>query len=107
MLTWPLLAGTGGGLMGGYRPAPLDAPPVLEARTFVQTHFARLRLGEVRKAGTQVVAGTNVKLVCRVTGEGAPARWEFVAWRRLDGTWELISARRLSPAGTRRILRAP
>jgi len=96
MLTWPLLAGTGGGLMGGYRPVPLDAPPVLEARAFVQTHFARLRLGEVRKAGTQVVAGTNVKLVCRVTGEGAPARWEFVAWSRLDGTWELISARRLS-----------
>jgi len=51
----------------------------------------------VRKAGTQVVAGTNVKLVCRVTGEGAPARWEFVAWHRLEGTWELISARRLGP----------
>jgi hypothetical protein len=82
-------------LVGGYQAAALDAPLVLQARAFIQKHLALLRLEEVQEAYTQVVAGTNVKLVCQVTGEGDPARWEFVAWRKLDGTWLLQSARKL------------
>jgi hypothetical protein len=82
-------------LVGGYQAAALDAPLVLEAQAFIQKHFAFLRLEAIQEAYTQVVAGTNVKLVCRVAGEGEPSQWEFVAWRKLNGTWELQSARRV------------
>lgn len=81
--------------VGGYHAAALDAPLVLQARTFIQKQLALLRLEEVQEAYTQVVAGTNVKLVCRASGEDGPAFWEFVAWRKLDGAWELRLARRL------------
>jgi hypothetical protein len=92
----PLLAAAQDAPMtGGYRAAALDAPLVLQAQAFIQKHLALLRLEELQEAYTQVVAGINVKLVCRVTGEGEPARWEFVAWRKLDGTWMLQSARKL------------
>ena len=81
-------------VVGGYRNAPLDAPLVFEAKAFIQKHFALLRLERIQEAATQVVAGTNVKLVCLVSGEGDPAPWEFVAWRKLDGSWMLQSARK-------------
>ncbi len=81
--------------VGGYQAAALDAPLVVQARAFIQKHLAILRLEEIQEASTQVVAGTNVKLVCKVSGEGEPARWEFVAWHKLDGAWLLHSARRL------------
>ena len=82
-------------LVGGYRAAALDAPLVLEAKAFIQQHFALLRLDRIHEAATQVVAGTNVKLVCLVSGEGDPTQWEFVAWRKLDGSWRLQSARKV------------
>jgi len=82
-------------LVGGYRASALDAPLVLQAKAFIQSHFALLRLERVQEAATQVVAGTNVKLVCLVSGEGDPAPWEFVAWRKLDGAWMLQSARKV------------
>jgi hypothetical protein len=97
-LTAPVLAAGGTMtpvLVGGYQPAAVDSPMALEARAFIQKHLAILRLDRIQEAYTQVVAGTKVKLVCQVSGEGAPSRWEFVAWRKLDGTWELQSARRV------------
>jgi hypothetical protein len=86
------------GLVGAYTVARIDAPLVLQAREAIQKHFSILRLGEVLEASTQVVAGTQVKLVCQVTGEAEPSRWQFVIWQKLDQTWQLQSCARVSPA---------
>lgn len=81
--------------MGAYEPAPTDTPLVQEARTFIQRHLASFNLDEVTEAYTQVVAGFNVKLVCKVTAEDGPSAWQFVAYRSLDGQWHFWSADRL------------
>jgi len=85
-------------LVGGYAPAGVDDALVREARTEIQRYFVPelQRLAEIRQASTQVVAGLNVKLLCQVTSaDRGPSLWEFVAWRRLDGAWQLISATRV------------
>ena len=84
------------GRMGAYAPAGLEAPMVLEARTFLQGRLPSMTLNEVREAYTQVVAGLNVKLVCEVEEEDGPATWQFVAFRSLDGRWHFHSALRLA-----------
>jgi hypothetical protein len=105
----PLLTGTvpmegqGRRLVGGYAPASVDDEVVREARTEIQRYFVPdlQRLAEIRQAATQVVAGLNVKLLCRVTSaDRGHSLWEFVAWRRLDGSWHLISATRVGRADT-------
>ena len=72
-----------------------DTPVVREAKAFVQKHLAILRIKEVKEASTQVVAGLNVKLVCRVAEEEGSGTWEFHAYRKLDGHWRLQSAQRI------------
>ena len=84
------------GSMGAYAPASLEAPQVLEARTFLQGRLPNMTLNELREAYTQVVAGLNVKLVCEVLEEDGPATWQFVAFRSLDGRWHFHSALRLA-----------
>jgi hypothetical protein len=100
----PLLTGTvpmedhGHRLVGGYARASIDDALVREARAEIQRYFVPefQRLEEIRQASTQVVAGLNVKLLCQVTSaDRDPSLWEFVVWRRLDGTWQLISATRV------------
>lgn len=46
-------------------------------------------LAEVVSAETQVVAGTNIRMVLRLA-DGA--RWKAVVWHRLDGTFALTEA---------------
>ena len=84
-----------GPVVGGYRSLDLESPSALEARAAIQKYFVSLRLGAIQEAYLQVVAGTNIKLVCLVDGEERPAAWEFVVWHRLDDRWELTSARKL------------
>jgi hypothetical protein len=107
MRLWPLAAFLGVALTaqaaavpprpkaGAPRPAALDDPLVLEAKAFVQKHFALLRLGEMLDASTQVVAGRNIRFTCRVEEEDGAGTWTFVAWRRLDGRWRLQLAERV------------
>jgi hypothetical protein len=80
----------------GFYTANPDAVPVVAARSFVQDQLAVLRIDEVLRAATRVEAGLNVRLICRVLGEGAgPTTWEFLAYRTLGGAWVFRSARRL------------
>ena len=76
--------------------AEQNDPLVLEAKEFVQKHLALLRIEEIKEAHTQVVAGRNVRLVCRVKEDQGEGTWEFVAYRPLSGHWQLLLARRLS-----------
>jgi hypothetical protein len=80
---------------GSAQPATLDDPLVAEAKGFIQTHLAILRIERVTEASTQVVAGRRVRLVCRVKEEDGEGLWEFVAYRRLNGRWHLQLAKRL------------
>jgi hypothetical protein len=80
---------------GSYQSVAIADPGVQEAREAVQACLANLRIEEVREAWSQVVAGQNYKLMCRVTGQNGPSTWLFVIWHRLDGSWELYSAYRI------------
>lgn len=80
---------------GGYQPRDVADADVQEARAAIQEQLASMRIEEVQAAYVQVVAGLNFKLICRVSGDDGPSTWQFVIWRRLDGTWRLTEARRL------------
>jgi hypothetical protein len=81
---------------GSYQPAAVDSPGVLAARDAIQKQFAVLQIQTVKEAYVQVVAGLNFKLVCLVAEDASdPSTWEFVIWQRLDGLWQLQTARRL------------
>jgi hypothetical protein len=83
-------------MTGAYQLAEADRTDVQQAREAVQKHFATLRIEEVREAWIQVVAGTNYRLVCRVSESDGPSTWEFIIWHRLDDTWRLESAKRVT-----------
>ena len=80
---------------GGYQQVESDRQDVQEARAAVQKQMAQLRIEEVTEAWVQVVAVMNYRLDCRVTDAGGASTWEFVVWHRLDGQWQLQSAKRL------------
>jgi len=105
-LCFPILAalslqcGQAQPVAGGYAQVDGKGPVADQARKMVQRYFsdARLRIVEVQEAYTQVVAGTNIKLVCRVLAAGEEdSVWEFVIWHKLDDSWRLTSAVRVSP----------
>jgi hypothetical protein len=96
----PLACGETRTLAGGYAALDKHDPRAIQAKAMIQRTFAdtRMRLGEIQEAQAQVVAGTNIKLVCNVTGDGEePSVWEFVIWHKLDDSWRLTSAVRISP----------
>ena len=81
--------------VGGYEACPTDSQLALEARAFIQKNLSALTITEVAGAYIQLVAGLNVKLVCRVKGEDGPSEWQFVAYQSLDHTWHLYAAERI------------
>ena len=81
-------------MVGGYQASKVDAPVILEAKAFVQKHLAILKIESVKEAKIQIVAGTNIKLICRVAEKGDSGTWEFLVFRKLGGGWRLESARR-------------
>ncbi len=88
-------AGTAPILLGAYAPAAVDAPEVQDARNVAQTRLPALSRVQVATAYTQVVRGTNVKLICTAVAEGRQQSWKFVVYRDLDGRWELTLAEQL------------
>lgn len=81
--------------VGAYVLTATDTPEVQEAKAFIQGHLASINVDEITEAYTQVVAGLNVKLICKVSGEDGPSEWQFVAYRSLDGRWHLWAADRI------------
>jgi hypothetical protein len=84
---------------GGYAAIDPASDVALQARANIQGYFSlsQMRLEDILQAATQVVAGTNVKLRCKVTGDVEPAVWEFVIWHKLDGSWRLTAATKVEP----------
>ncbi len=85
-------------LAGGYREANVKSKEVIAAAEFaVKEHAAKekvkLELAEIVKASTQVVAGTNFKLVLKVTHDGAEREAHAVVWHKVDKnrTYQLTS----------------
>ena len=81
--------------VGSYRAVDPASPEVQAAKAEIQKHFTNLKILSVSEAYAQVVAGMNYKLVCKVLEDDGDGTWEFVVWRKLDGTWKLTSAQRL------------
>ena len=81
-------------LAGGWQAADPASAQVQAAAQFTAANLPQGRgvLAEVISASTQVVAGTNVRLVLRMT-DGT--RWSAVVWQRLDGTSALTEAKPL------------
>jgi hypothetical protein len=81
-------------IVGGWHSAdPNDAGIQAAARYAAglvpQGHGA---LTEVTSAETQVVAGTNIRMVLRLA-DGS--RWKATVWHRLDGTFALTDSQKL------------
>jgi hypothetical protein len=100
LLALPLGAGAPqpkapGILPGGFRSLDPASDPAKAAAGAVQKELALLTVNKVEQAFVQVVAGMNYRLVCQAQRGEAVSTWEFIIWSKLDGTWELTSARKL------------
>ena len=79
-------------LAGAYKQVHSHHPEVQEALAFIRKDPAAFHiqsLDHLHDARIQVVAGTHIKLHCRVRlpdGEG-PRDWEIMLWHKLDRTW--------------------
>ena len=82
-------------LVGAYAPTGVDAPLVQDAKNFAQSRMPSLTLVEVNVAYTQVVSGTNVKLVTTGVEDGQQVTWKFVVYKNLDGQMSLTLAEKL------------
>jgi hypothetical protein len=82
-------------ILGAYASAPVDAPLVQDAKNFVQSHIPSLTLVAVNVAYTQIVDGTNIKLVTTGVEDGQQVTWKFVVYKTLDGQMSLSLAERL------------
>ena len=83
------------GLPGGYSAYPNDGNEVQSAKAYIQGLLPFMTLGAVTEAASQVVAGLNMVFTCAVVDVEGPARWQFGAFRSLDGHWHFCSANRL------------
>ncbi len=81
-------------LVGGWQAADPANARVQAAAQFAAANLPQGRgmLAEVISASTQVVAGTNVRMVLRMA-DGT--RWSATVWQRLDGTSVLTEAKPL------------
>jgi hypothetical protein len=81
-------------IVGGWQAADPASDQVQAAAQFAAANLPRGRamLAEVISASTQVVAGTNVRMVLRMA-DGT--RWSAIVWQRLDSTSALTEAKPL------------
>lgn len=82
-------------IVGAFVPAASDAPLVQDAKNFAQSRFPSLTLVDVNVAYTQVVHGTNIKLVTTGVEDGQQVTWKFVVYKKLDGQMSLSLAEKL------------
>lgn len=81
---------------GGYASISTNDQLVKDSLALLKKNFAILKVTGVESAAKQVVAGLNIKLVCKVSNEGAAnERWEFVIYKDLKNKYHLTSAKRL------------
>lgn len=82
-------------LPGSFRAMDPASGRIKLAAGAIQKELSLMTVRKVEQAAAQVVAGMNYRLVCQVQRGDAMSTWEFIIWSKLDGTWELTSARKL------------
>ena len=82
-------------ILGAFVPCPVDAPLVQDAKNFAQSRISSLTLVDVNVAYTQIVAGTNIKLVTTGVEDGQQVTWMFIIYKKLDGQMSLSLAEKL------------
>jgi hypothetical protein len=82
-------------IVGAFIPALVDAPLVVDAKNFAQSRIPSLTLADVNVAYTQVVNGTNIKLITTGVEDGQQVTWKFVIYKKLNGQMYLSLAERL------------
>nr|AJD79055.1 CPI-4 [Morus alba var. atropurpurea] len=88
VLVVPLAAKRTGPLVGGWTPIKdLSDPHVKEIANFAVSEYnkqskASLKLKSIVKGETQVVAGTNYRLVLAVKNGATAERYEAVVWEK-------------------------
>ena len=91
-MRFAILAGMFLAQVGGYREVPVDDKAVIAAADFaVETKSKKdkVALDKIVKAESQVVAGTNYRLLLSVRTGGGIRQAEVVVWQKLDRTLEL------------------
>jgi hypothetical protein len=94
--TQDILTITEAPLAGGWHPIK-NPNSVPELRGVAKAILAKLpgknpRLAKIERAESQVVAGTNYRMVVRLK-DGA--RWTATVWRKLDGSFEVSGVARV------------
>jgi hypothetical protein len=87
-----LIAGLFAAQAGAYREVPVDDKAVIAAADFaVETHSKKEKsaLDKIVKAESQVVAGTNYRMLLSVRIDGGTRMAEAIVWQKLDRTLEL------------------
>jgi hypothetical protein len=68
---------------------------VQDAKNFAQSRITALTLMVVNVAYTQIVDGTNIKVVATGVEDGQQVTWKFVVYKKLDGQISLSMAEKL------------
>ncbi|GEM_PF-2477837 len=80
-------------MVGGYAKVTVSEKVVTETLSFLKKSFPAFGIESVEEAYTQVVAGMNIKLVCKVSHPQCTETWELVVYRDLNGEYHLTGAK--------------
>jgi len=90
------ISSAGSPVYGGKKPANVNDPRVVTAAQFAATQFGTLSapasLVLVRKAETQIVAGTNYYLLIYVQTGNTKQNYQVVVYEKLDHSYQLTSS---------------
>jgi hypothetical protein len=80
-------------IVGGYTKVSVDSKDVTDALSYVKKNFPAFGVESVEEAYTQVVAGLNVKMVCKVAHPKCSEKWELTVYRDLKSEYHLTGAK--------------
>lgn len=82
-------------IVGGYTKVPVNGKDVTDALSYLKNNFPAIGINSVEQAYTQVVAGVNFKLICKVTQAESKEMWEMIVYRDLKNEYHFTGARRV------------
>jgi hypothetical protein len=82
---------------GGWMKIAVDDKAVTDSLAYLKQNFPVIRIEGVQSAYQQVVAGLNIKLVCKVSQMGNDEMWELIIYKDLMGNLQLTGARYHKP----------
>ncbi len=81
-------------MVGGYMKVAVSDKEVAAALSYLKKNFPALGIESVVEASTQVVAGMNIKMICKVTHAGTSETWEMVVYRDLKNEYHFTGAKK-------------